>query len=93
MKPTCLCYYQSSLYLEEAGIIERDVENAFLNLPFEDDDSLLHLQAAFVSYRIAVGKDTGKKVFTLQILLVKDEHNFGHLAQIDGFSVQCRGIR
>ncbi len=72
-------------YLEKAGVIERDVENAFLDLPFEDEDGLLHLQAASVSYRIAVGKDIGKKVLRLQTLPAKDEDNYGQLAKIDGF--------
>jgi hypothetical protein len=76
-------------YLEKAGLIERDVEKAFLDLPFEDEDGLLPLQAASVSYRIAVGKDIGKKVFTLQTLPAKDEDNDGQLAQIDGFSLHA----
>jgi hypothetical protein len=31
-------------YLEKAGFVERDMENSFLNLPIDDEDSLLHLQ-------------------------------------------------
>ena len=76
-------------YIEQAGLIQRDMDNAFLNLPMEDEDSLLHLQAASVSYRIAVGPDTGKKVFTLQTLPAKDENNYGQLAQISGFSLHA----
>ena len=53
-------------YLEKAGLIQRDIDNTYLDLPINDEDSLLPLQAASVSYRIAVGADTGKKVFTLQ---------------------------
>ena len=40
-------------YLEKAGQIQRDMDNTFLNLPIDDEDSLLPLQAASVSYRIA----------------------------------------
>ena len=76
-------------YIEQAGLIQRDMDNAFLDLPMEDEDSLLHLQAASVSYRIAVGPDTGKKVFTLQTLPAKDENNYGQLAQISGFSLHA----
>jgi hypothetical protein len=59
-------------------------------LPIDDEDNLLHLQAASVSYRIAVGPDTGKKVFTLQTLPAKDPHNLGQLAKISGFSLEAR---
>lgn len=31
-------------YLEKAGLVERDIENSFRNLPVDDDDSLLQLQ-------------------------------------------------
>ncbi len=48
-------------YLEKAGLIQRDPENTYLELPMDYEDSLLHLQAASVSYRIAVGSDAGKK--------------------------------
>lgn len=37
------------------------MDNTFLNLPIDDEDSLLPLQAVSVSYRIAVGPDAGKK--------------------------------
>ena len=76
-------------YLEKAGLIQRDMDNTFLDLPMENENSLLHLQAASVSYRIAVGPDIGKKVFTLQTLPAKDENNYGQLAQISGFSLHA----
>ena len=50
------------------------MDNTFLDLPMDDEDSLLPLQAASVNYRIAVGPDSGKKVFTLQTLPVKDDY-------------------
>jgi len=31
-------------YLENVDLVERDMENSFLNLPLDDEDSLLHLQ-------------------------------------------------
>lgn len=48
-------------YLEKVGLVERDMENSFLNLPIDDEDSLLHLQGASVSYRIALGPQQGKR--------------------------------
>jgi hypothetical protein len=41
-------------YLEKVGLVQRDMENSYLNLPIDDEDSLLHLQGASVSYRIAM---------------------------------------
>jgi hypothetical protein len=31
-------------YLEKVGLVDRDMENSFLNFPIDDEDSLLHLQ-------------------------------------------------
>lgn len=54
-------------YLEKVGLVERDMENSFLNFPV-DEDSVLQLQGAYISYRIAMGPQQGQKVFTLQTL-------------------------
>ena len=55
-------------YLEKVGLVQRDMENSYLNLPIDDEDSLLQLQGASVSYRIAMGLQQGQKVFILQTL-------------------------
>ena len=81
--------HRIAAYLEKAGLIERDVDRAFLAFPLEDEDGLLHLQASSLNYRIAVGKGIGKKVFSLQTLLAKDEDNYGQLAKINGFSLHA----
>jgi hypothetical protein len=44
-------------YLEKVGLVEHDMENSFLNLPVDDEDSLLQLQGA--SQR---GKNSPKRV-------------------------------
>jgi hypothetical protein len=36
-------------YLEKVGLVVRDMENSYLNLPVDDEDSLLQLQGASVS--------------------------------------------
>jgi hypothetical protein len=41
-------------YLEKAGLVVRDMDNTYLNLPIDGEDSLLQLQGASVSYRIAL---------------------------------------
>jgi hypothetical protein len=82
-------------YLEKVGLVERDMENSFLNLPVDDEDSLLQLQGASVSYRIAMGPQQGQKVFTLQTLPASNEGEYGQLANTSGFSLHavtsCRG--
>lgn len=65
------------------------MDNTYLALPIDDEDSLLPLQAASVNYRIALGPDVGKKVFTLQTLPAKDTDNVGQLAKISGFSLHA----
>ncbi|WP_370545322.1 transposase [Glaciecola sp. MH2013] len=50
---------------------------------------MLALQAASVNYRISVGPDVGKKVFSLQTLPAKDLENYGQLAKIAGFSLHA----
>lgn len=76
-------------YLEKVGLVERDMENSFLNLPIDDEDSLLQLQGASVSYRIAMGPQQGQKVFTLQTLPASAEGEYGQLANTSGFSLHA----
>jgi hypothetical protein len=33
-----------ALYLEKVGLVKQDMENSYLNLPLDDEDSLLQLQ-------------------------------------------------
>jgi hypothetical protein len=73
-------------YLEKVGLVERDMESSHLILPPDDEDSLLQLQGASVSYRIAMGAQKGKKVFTLQTLPASNEGEYGQLANTSGFS-------
>jgi len=83
-------------YLEKVGLVQRDMENSYLNLPVDDEDSLLQLQGASVSYRIAMGPQQGQKVFTLQTLPASTEGEYGQLANTSGFSLHaatsCREI-
>ena len=52
-------------YLERQGWLERDAENGYLALDTADDDPLSVLQGHSISYRIALGPQAGRKVFTL----------------------------
>jgi hypothetical protein len=76
-------------YLEKVGLVERDMESSYLNLPLDDEDSLLQLQGASVSYRIAMGPRQGQKVFTLQTLPASNEGEYGQLANTSGFSLHA----
>jgi hypothetical protein len=55
----------------------------------DDDDSLLQLQGASLSYRIAMGPQQGQKVFTLQTLPASTEGEYEQLANTSGFSLHA----
>ena len=76
-------------YLEKVGLVQRVMENSYLNLPIDDEDSLLQLQGASVSYRIAMGPQQGQKVFTLQTLPASPEGEYGQLANTSGLSLHA----
>lgn len=76
-------------YLEKGGLVVRDMDNTYLNLPNDDEDSLLQLQGASVSYRIALGPQQGQKVFTLQTLPASSDGESGQLANTSGFSLHA----
>ena len=54
--------------LEREGLLERDTENAYLQLDGLDEDPMHQLQGHSITYRIAVGHNRGRQVFTLQTL-------------------------
>ena len=68
-------------FLERQGLLERDVENSYLvtdALPGESMDQLL---GHSITYRITVGPQTGRKVFTLQTLPACDpEEQYSYTA-------------
>jgi hypothetical protein len=76
-------------YLEKVGLVQCDMGNSYLNLPLDDEDSLLQLQGASVSYRIAMGPQQGQKVFTLQTLPASNKGEYGQLANTSGFSLHA----
>ena len=46
----------------------RDMENTFLQLDTLDNDPLMDLHGHSITYRIAIGPQQGRKVFTLQTI-------------------------
>ena len=55
-------------YLERQGLLERDAENSYLTTDVVSEDSMNQLLGHSITYRIAVGPQAGRKVFTLQTL-------------------------
>ena len=53
-------------YLEREGFLERDEENSYLQLDGMEEDPMQQLLGHSITYRVAVGPQQGKKVFTLQ---------------------------
>ena len=54
------------------GILERDEENSYLSLE-GDEDPMQQVLGCSISYRIAIGPQQGRKVFTLQTLPSREE--------------------
>jgi len=78
-------------YLERQGWLERDAENDYLALDTTDDDPLSVLQGHSIAYRIALGPQAGRKVFTLQTLppVDIDEMHSGAVGQVAGFNLHA----
>jgi hypothetical protein len=60
-------------YLERQGLLVRDAEHSYLALEGLDEDPMDQLRGHSNTYRIALGPQQGRKVFTLQAL--PDERN------------------
>jgi hypothetical protein len=78
-------------YLERQGLIERDAENTYLSLDGVDEDPMHQLLGDSITYRISVGSQRGRKVFTLQTLpsCEPEDRLSGILGQVAGFSLHA----
>jgi len=79
-------------YLERMGLLVRDTESDYLNLPLpEDHDPMAQLIGSSVTYRIAVGPQQGKKAFMLQTLtpLTGPDPASERVAKCSGFSLHA----
>ncbi len=71
-------------------MLERDEENSYLQLDGMDEDPMQQLIGYSVSYRIAVGPQQGRKVFTLQTLPdVEEDDRYAQVAKEAGFSLHA----
>jgi hypothetical protein len=77
-------------FLERQGVLERDEENSYLQLEGMDEDPMQQLIGCSASYRIAVGPQQGRKVFTLQTLpAVEEDDRYAQVAKEAGFSLHA----
>jgi len=72
------CYHtiarRLARYLERQGLLVRDAEHSYLTLEGLDEDPMDQLRGHSITYRIAVGSQQGRKVFTLQTLRYNPVH-------------------
>jgi ribosomal protein S27E len=78
-------------FLERRGLLERDAENSYLALESGDDDAMMQFRGHSITYRIAVGPQQGRKVFTLQTLPPDEDDSGGsdRVAKEAGFSLHA----
>ena len=76
-------------FLERQGLLERDMENSYLASDAVDEDSMTPLLGHSITYRIAVGSQAGRKVFTLQTLPACDEPFDDEVGKVAGFSLHA----
>ena len=70
--------HRTARFLERKGLIERDAENSYLSLGDLDADeaaAMPDLYGHSITYRIALGPQHGKKVFSLQTLPPRSSRN------------------
>jgi len=76
-------------FLERQGLLERDAENSYLASEAVDNDPMNQLLGHSITYRIAVGPQAGRKVFTLQTLPACDEPFDDGVGKVAGFSLHA----
>jgi len=78
-------------HLERQGLLTRDDESSYLTLDLQDDDAMTQLQSHSITYRIAVGPQQGRKVFTLQTIPSWEDDDYGgnQVGKIAGFSLHA----
>ena len=78
--------------MERHGIVERNLEDSYLSGDLlDEEDGLLQLQGHSITYRIAVGLQRGRKVFTLQTIpaTLRSENPHVLLGKVSGFSLHA----
>ncbi len=86
--------YRVARHLERQGWMVRDAESSYLTadgLDIDPDSPMNHLLGSSVTYRISVGPQQGRKVFTLQTLpdLGTDKPFGSAVSEASGFSLHA----
>lgn len=76
-------------YLERQGLLERDAENSYLAGDELKAGLMEQLLGSSITYRIAIGPQQGRKVFTLQTLPACDESFDDGVGKVAGFSLHA----
>ena len=76
-------------FLERQGLLERDAENSYLAGDAVEAGRLDQLLGYSITYRIAVGPQAGRKVFTLQTLPDCSESFVEPVGKVAGFSLHA----
>ena len=76
-------------YLERQGLLERDAENSYLVGDVLEAGPMDQLLGSSITYRIAVGPQQGRKVFTLQTLPGCEEACDAGGGKVAGFSLHA----
>ena len=78
-------------FLERRGILERDEDNSYLNLDDLDEGPMQDIHTHSVTYRVAMGPQRGRKVFTLQTIPPKPDlpPDSDRVAKLAGFSLHA----
>ena len=76
-------------HLERQGLVERDAENSYLAGDDLEAGPMEQLLGSSITYRIAVGPQQGRKVFTLQTLPACDETFDDGVGKVAGFSLHA----
>ncbi len=76
-------------FLERQGLLESDDDNSYLVGEVKEAGPLDQLLGHSITYRIAVGPNQGRKVFTLQTLPGTDEPYGDGIGEVGGFSLHA----
>ena len=75
--------------MQRQGLLERDAESSYLSGDAVEGGPLDELLGHSITYRIAVGSQAGRKVFTLQTLPSCNEPLVAHVGKVAGFSLHA----
>ena len=78
-------------FLERRGLLERDAENSYLASDAVEEGPMSELIGHAITYRISVGAQAGRKVFTLQTLPASDPGDSPNdsVGKVAGFSLHA----